>query len=291
MTNFNMKAKSILIALILVMFSASVFAGNKAPKKEKEIGIQLWSVRDDMSKDAEGTIAKLGEIGYAYVEAAGYNDGKFYGMEPAEFKALLAKHGMTMKGSHTGMNLPKEGEWDQAMDWWKTCIEAHKTAGAKWIVKPSMGRESYEDLAVLKQYCDYYNTVGEMCNKAGIRFGYHNHAQEFTTELEGNIFYDYLLQNTDPDKVMFQLDLYWIAEGGKNALDYFKKYPGRFELYHVKDVEELGASGKMDFEPAFKMAKKAGMKDYIVEVERYNFEPLVSVEKSFEFLNEAKYTK
>tara|TARA_R110002050_G_scaffold92893_1_gene194296 strand:+ start:21609 stop:22469 length:861 start_codon:yes stop_codon:yes gene_type:complete len=286
-----MKAKSILIALILVMFSASVFAGNKAPKKEKEIGIQLWSVRDDMSKDAEGTIAKLGEIGYAYVEAAGYNDGKFYGMEPAEFKALLAKHGMTMKGSHTGMNLPKEGEWDQAMDWWKTCIEAHKTAGAKWIVKPSMGRESYEDLAVLKQYCDYYNTVGEMCNKAGIRFGYHNHAQEFTTELEGNIFYDYLLQNTDPDKVMFQLDLYWIAEGGKNALDYFKKYPGRFELYHVKDVEELGASGKMDFEPAFKMAKKAGMKDYIVEVERYNFEPLVSVEKSFEFLNEAKYTK
>lgn len=291
MTNFNMKAKSILIALILVMFSASVFAGNKAPKKEKEIGIQLWSVRDDMSKDAEGTIAKLGEIGYAYVEAAGYNDGKFYGMEPAEFKALLAKHGMTMKGSHTGMNLPKEGEWDQAMDWWKTCIEAHKTAGAKWIVKPSMGRESYEDLAVLKQYCDYYNTVGEMCNKAGIRFGYHNHAQEFTTELEGNTFYDYLLQNTDPDKVMFQLDLYWIAEGGKNALDYFKKYPGRFELYHVKDVEELGASGKMDFEPAFKMAKKAGMKDYIVEVERYNFEPLVSVEKSFEFLNEAKYTK
>ncbi|MGQ7868909.1 sugar phosphate isomerase/epimerase family protein [Sunxiuqinia sp. sy24] len=292
MTHVNLKAKSTLLALILIAFSSSVFAGEKASsKKEKEIGIQLWSVREDMGKDAAGTIAKLGEIGYSFVEAAGYSDGKFYGMEPAEFKALLEKNGMSMRGSHTGINLPKDGEWDKAMAWWDTCIAAHKAAGAKWIVKPSMGRDAYEDLDVLKQYCDYYNKVGEKCNAAGIRFGYHNHAQEFETVLDGNIFYDVLLENTDPDKVMFELDLYWIQEGGKEAVDYFKKYPGRFELYHVKDVEELGASGEMDFKPAFKMAKKAGMTDYIVEVERYNYAPIISVEKSFEFLNNAKYTK
>jgi sugar phosphate isomerase/epimerase len=130
-----------------------------------------------------------------------------------------------------------------------------------------------------------------MCNAEGIRFGYHNHAREFETELEGNLFYDYLLQNTDPEKVMFELDLYWINEGGKNAVDYFKKYPGRFELYHVKDKAELGASGTMDFKSSFDNAELAGMKDYIVEIEHYNFEPLESAALSYEYLNTAEFAK
>ena len=292
MTNFNLKAKSSLFALILIVFTSSAFAGNTvSAKKQKDIGIQLWSVRDDMKTDPAATIKKLGEIGFTFVEAADYNDGKFYGMEPAEFKALLKENGMKMKGSHTGPNLPAAGDWDKTMVWWDQCIADHKAAGAEWIVKPSMGGEAYESLDVLKKYCDYYNAIGEKCNKAGIRFGYHNHNHEFETVLDGHTFYDYLVQNTDPKKVMFELDLYWIQDGGKNAVDYFEKYPGRFELYHVKDVDELGASGKMDFEPVFKMAKKSGMKNYIVEVERYNFAPMVSVEKSYDFLNNASYTK
>ncbi|MGQ8338099.1 sugar phosphate isomerase/epimerase family protein [Sunxiuqinia sp. A32] len=286
-----MKLRNIFLTLTAFVLIAMSFSFCTSTPPKKEIGIQLWSVRDDMGKDATATIAKLGEIGYAYVEAAGYNNGKFYGMEPAAFKALLEQNGMEMRGSHTGIDLPKEGEWDKAMEWWKECIAAHKAVGAEWIVKPSMGGNSYRSLDTLQMYCDYYNKVGEMCNEAGIRFGYHNHAHEFEVELDGNIFYDYLVQNTDPDKVMFELDLYWIQEGGKNALDYFEKYPGRFELYHVKDVEELGASGKMDFKPIFEAADKAGMKNYVVEVERYNFEPLVSVQKSYEFLNNAEYTK
>lgn len=299
--NFNfLKMKRINNSFKMTLFLTAVFVslnvlsscnGPASKKAEKEIGIQLWSVREAMKTDAAATIARLGEIGYKFVEAASYNDDKFYGMEPTEFKALLEENGMAMRGSHTGMNLPKEGEWDQAMEWWDTCIAAHKAAGAEWIVKPSMGGESYRSLDTLQMYCDYYNAVGEKCNDAGIRFGYHNHAREFETELDGHIFYDYLVENTDPDKVMFELDLYWIQDGGKQALDYFEKYPGRFELYHVKDKEELGASGTMDFEPAFAAAGKAGMKAYIVEVEGYNFEPIVSVEKSFEFLNSAEYTK
>lgn len=100
-----------------------------------------------------------------------------------------------------------------------------------------------------------------------------------------------MLTNTDPEKVTFELDLYWIYKGGKNAVDYFQKYPGRFELFHVKDVAELGDSGKIDFKAAFDNAELAGMKDYIVEVERYNFEPLESVAKSFDFLNTAEFVK
>ena len=284
--------KVLFFALFFATCTSLIFSScTTSSDNEKEIGIQLWSVRDDMKSSPELTIAKLGEIGYAYVEAAGYGDGKFYGMEPSAFKALLAKNGMSMKGSHTGMNLPKEDEWDEARTWWEQCITAHKAAGAEWIVKPSMGQEAYRSLDTLQMYCDYYNKVGAMCNDAGIRFGYHNHAHEFETELDGHVFYDYLVENTDPDKVMFELDLYWIQQGGKSALDYFEKYPGRFELYHVKDEKELGESGDMDFKPIFEAAEKAGMKDYIVEVERYNFEPMVSVEKSYEFLNNAEYTK
>jgi len=100
-----------------------------------------------------------------------------------------------------------------------------------------------------------------------------------------------MLQNTDPDKVMFQLDLYWIMVGGKDAVSYFKEYPGRFEMWHIKDKKEVGASGEMDFKSSFKAKKKAGMKYIIVEVEAYNYTPLESVQKSLEFLQNAKYVK
>ncbi len=261
-----------------------------AKKVEKNIGIQLWSVRDDMKADAEGTIMKLGEIGYSFVEAAGYGDGKFYGMEPLAFKKLLNDNGLQFTASHCGQALPDEANWEKVMQWWDQCIDAHAEAGVQYIVQPFMDKKGYGSLEDLKRYCDYFNVIGEKCNAKGIRFGYHNHDKEFE-EVDGIIRYDYMLQNTDPEKVMFQLDLYWIMVGEKDALSYFKKYPKRFELWHVKDEKELGESGKMDFEPIFKKASKSGMKEIIVEVERYNYEPLKSVEKSLEFLMNARYVK
>ncbi len=290
--NISLTALCLFVAVLSVSFIFPSCTGTAPKKEKKDIGIQLWSVRDAMKTDPAGTIKKLGEIGYTYVEAAGYDNGKFYGMDPAEFKALLEQNGMKMKGSHTGPNLPKQEEWDQIMQWWDKCIADHRAAGAEWIVKPSMGGEAYRNLDTLKMYCDYFNAIGEKCNQAGIRFGYHNHNGEFETQLDGHTVYDFLVENTDPGKVMFELDLYWIQKGGKNAVDYFNKYPGRFELYHVKDETELGGSDAiMNFNPDFEMAEKAGMKNYVVEVERYNFDPLVSVQKSFDFLNNAEYTK
>jgi sugar phosphate isomerase/epimerase len=143
----------------------------------------------------------------------------------------------------------------------------------------------------LKRYCEYFNAVGEKCNEAGIRFGYHNHDNEFKTVLEGKPVYDWMLELTDPEKVMFQLDLYWIVEGGKNPVDYFNNYSGRFELWHIKDKEEVGASGNMDFESMFAAQKKSGFKYGIVEVEEYNFEPIESCRKSLEWLNNTDYIK
>jgi sugar phosphate isomerase/epimerase len=132
--------------------------------------------------------------------------------------------------------------------------------------------------------------VGEKCNAKGIRFGYHNHDKEFT-EVDGVVRYDYMLQNTDPEKVFFQLDLYWIVVGGKDPVDYFNNYPGRFLLWHVKDEKELGESGMMDFENMFAEAEVSGMEHIIVEVERYNYTPLESVKMSYDFLMEADYVK
>ncbi len=258
-------------------------------KKDKYIGLQLWSVRDYMKTAPDSTIIKVGQIGYGFVEAAGYNDGKFYGMEPAAFTSLVNENKMDFLSSHTGQALPDSGGMAEIMVWWDKCIEAHKTAGVKFIVQPFMGRDAYENLDVLKKYCDYFNEVGEKCNQNGIRFGYHNHDKEFS-QIDGQTIYDFMLQNTDPEKVMFQMDLYWAVEGGADPVAYFNKYPGRFELWHVKDKAELGG-GTMNFKPIFENKDKAGMKYYIVEVEEYNFDPIVSVKKSFDFLENAEYVK
>ncbi|MCT4589626.1 MAG: sugar phosphate isomerase/epimerase [Carboxylicivirga sp.] len=211
-------------------------------------------------------------------------------MEPLVFKQLLNDNGLEFTASHCGQALPEKQNWDKSMTWWKECIEAHAKAGVKYMVQPFMDKKGYGSLEDLQRYCDYFNTIGELCNKKGIRFGYHNHDKEFE-ELDGIVRYDYMLENTDPQKVMFQLDLYWIMVGGKDAIDYFKKYPKRFELWHVKDEKELGESGKMDFKPIFKKASQSGMQEIIVEVERYSFEPLESVRQSLEYLMNVPYVK
>ncbi|NOR75979.1 MAG: TIM barrel protein [Draconibacterium sp.] len=278
--------------LFFVSVTAFLFQGftscETAPK-EKVIGLQLWSVKDDMKKDVAGTIAAVGEMGYKYVETAGYGDGKIYGMDPVEFKNLCETNGLQFWGAHVGQVVPTEETWDETMAWWDVCIAAHKSADVKWIVQPFMDGVGYESLDGLKRYCEYFNAVGEKCNAAGIRFGYHNHDKEFTTVFEGKPLYDWMLELTDPTKVMFQLDLFWIMAGGKDPLDYFDKYAGRFELWHIKDKAEVGASGDMDFGAMFAKREQSGAEYGIVEVEEYNFEPLESCKKSLDYLKAADY--
>ena len=281
------------VGLLLLAFLLSGLSSCKQTQKkhEKYIGLQLWSVRDHMKDDAKATVEAVGKIGYKFIEAAGYADGKFYGMEPAAFADLVKANGMDFLASHTGQAVPDSSNWDEVMVWWDQCIAAHKAAGVKYIVQPFMDKVGYESIEGVQRYCDYFNAVGEKCNAAGIRFGYHNHNNEFK-DIDGQTIYDYMLNHTDPAKVFFEMDLYWITEGGKNPVDYFNQYPGRFLLWHVKDKTELGGDDSvMDFKPIFADAETAGMKYIVVEVEEYNFDPLVSVEKSLDFLNNAPYVK
>ena len=275
--------------ILTTLYSCKTSSPGKTSTSGKNIGLQLYSIRDSITRDVPGAIAKVHKMGYKFVEPAGYKDGKFYGLTPSAFKALLKANKMTMLSSHTSHDVPDAANYNKTMAWWDTCIASHLAAGAKFIVQPSMGRTAYESLAGLKAYCDYFNAVGEKCNAKGIRFGYHNHDKEFSTKLEGQTIYDFMLANTDPKKVMFEMDLYWVVVGKANPVDYFNKYPGRFELWHIKDKEEIGASGMMDFKAIWAAAAKSGMKYGVVEVERYNFDQFTSCRKSIDFLNAADY--
>ncbi|MDA3927509.1 MAG: sugar phosphate isomerase/epimerase [Prolixibacteraceae bacterium] len=273
--------------VFIALFTLTLFSCTA----KKEIGLQLWSVRDNMKADPIATIERVGDIGYSFVEAAGYGDGKFYGMDPLEFKAALNDNGLKFLASHTGQALPDSSNWDEVMEWWDVCIDAHAAAGVSYIVQPFMDDKGYGSLADLKLFCDYFNAVGEKCNAKGIQFGYHNHDKEFQ-EVDGIRRYDFMLQNTDPEKVFFQIDLYWITVGGQKAVEYFDKYPGRFDLWHVKDEKELGGDESiMNFEPIFAKKEIAGMKHIVVEVERYSFDPLESVKLSHEFLMTSDFVK
>jgi len=285
-----MKKRSIISIVLLVTVTGFIITTFYSCKPAgKNIGLQLYSIRDSIMRDVPGAVAKVGKMGYTFVEPAGYDNGKFYGMEPVAFKALCKRNGMKVLSSHTGSVLPDQANWSMNMAWWDSCIDAHAAVGVKYIVQPFMGEGAYRSLDTLKRYCDYFNLIGEKCAAKGIKFGYHNHSEEFRTELEGQRVYDFMLKNTDPAKVIFEMDLYWIIEGGAKPVDYFNKYPGRFELWHIKDAEEIGASGKIDFAAIWAEAAKSGMKYGVVEVERYNFDQFTSCQKSIEFLKAAPY--
>ncbi|MFC2091000.1 sugar phosphate isomerase/epimerase family protein [Bacteroidota bacterium] len=273
---------------VIAVMMATMYSCGSGPKMG--YGLQLYSLREAMREDPVATIEKVGAMGYNFVETAGYGNGKIYNMDPLEFKKLVEDNGMKFLGAHAGQAIPDSGSWEVLMPWWDACIEAHKKAGAEYIVQPFMGGSAYASLKGLSDYCDYFNAVGEKCNAAGLKFGYHNHDREFQ-ELEGEVIYDYMLENTDPDKVFFQIDIYWIYEGGADPLEYFEMNEGRFTSFHLKDEKELGESGEIDFQPVLDKAELAGVKYHVVEVEQYDYEPIVSVEKSLEYLKTLTFQK
>src|SRR5690554_6706284 len=286
----NIYILSLILGSVLLLSSCTQPKENRESttdvvEQTKDIYIQLYSVREDIKNDFKGTIAAVAEAGYKGVEAANYKDGKFYGLTPEEFKSEIEAVGMEVLSSHTGRSLDENIEktnWEEVWEWWDTAIDAHKKAGMKYIVTPSM--PTPKTLNGLKQYCEYYNQIGEKCNAAGMKFGYHNHSFEYK-EIEGQLMYDYMIENTDADKVFFEMDVYWTTQGGYEPVEYFNKYPNRFKLLHIKDEKELGGTDSvMDFDNLFQNIDNSGVEYLIVEVEHYNFEPLVSIKQSIDYL-------
>lgn len=247
----------------------------------KNIGLQMYSLREEIKSDMEGSLKKISEIGYKTLEAAGYENGKFYGMDPLEFKALVEGFGMKVSGSHVTFNKENAG----------TVLSAHKAAGIKYLVWPSLNAEQRKSPDSYKEVAEKFNTIGQMCKDNGLEFGYHNHDFEFNP-IDGVIPYELLLDHTDPDLVFMEIDLYWITYAGKDPVEYFKKYPGRFRLWHVKDMApgkeksmtEVG-SGVINYQILFEYASLSGMKEFFVEQDDIIGDGFESVKKSFNFLS------
>lgn len=263
-------------------FSSNLFA---AAKKGELTGIQLYSIRDEMYKDPLGTLTQLSKMGYKHVEHASYNNRKFYGWSATEFKKLLNDLGMTMPSGHTVMSTK---HWDASKkdftDAWKYTVEDAAAAGQLFVISPSMETNTRRDLNALKGFMEVFNKSGELCQKYGMKFGYHNHDFEFSEKLGDKTLFDIILGETDPKLVMQQLDIGNMINGGAKALDIMQKHPGRFESMHVKAEIESKAGhekyestilnvGIVPVKEIIDLGRKWGTKHFIIEQESYQGKP------------------
>ncbi len=213
------------------------------------VGLQLYSVRDDMKTDPLGTLKQLAAIGYKYVEHANYKDRKFYGYTATEFKKLLDDLNLKMRSGHTVMTA---AHWDNSTndftDVWKNTVEDAAAVGQQFVISPWLDEALRTDVDKLKKFMDVFNKCGELCGKYSMKFGYHNHDFEVATKVGKETLYDFIIKNTDPNLVIQQMDIGNMYGNGGRAIEIMKKYPGRFKSMHVKD-EIKAAKGEMGGEP------------------------------------------
>ncbi len=234
------------LSLAGTMFlSNHIFANKKA--MHTTLGIQLYSVRDDMKRDPLGTLKQLAAMGYKNVEHANYVDRKFYGYTAPEFKKVLKGLGLNMPSGHTVMS---DKDWDKTTkdftDVWKRTVEDAAMVGQHYVISPWLDeslRRNYDDLV---RFLEVFNKSGELCKKSGLKFGYHNHDFEFKYSLNDKKIYDIILEHTDPALVAQQIDIGNMYGAGGRALEILKKHPGRFESMHVKDEIKAKDKGEMN---------------------------------------------
>ncbi|RKF40223.1 sugar phosphate isomerase [Sphingobacterium siyangense] len=281
-----------LVAGCMMLTVSPTFAQQKAAKKE--IGLQLYSVREEIGKNPnfDQILQKISALGYTGVEAAGYKDGKLYNLSPQEFKAKVEKAGMKVISSHATKTLSEKelasGDFTESLKWWDECIATHKAAGMKYIVTPWM--DVPKTLKDLETQCRYLDAVGAKCRQQGIVYGYHNHSHEFR-KVEDKVMYDYMLEHTNPENVFFEMDVYWAVMGQVSPVDYFNKYAGRFKALHIKDHREIGQSGMVGFDAIFNNSKVAGLQYIFVELEETRNDIYTGLQQSIDYLKKASFVK
>jgi sugar phosphate isomerase/epimerase len=239
------------------------------------IGLQLYTIRDAMGIDVPGSLKKVSDIGYKYVELASYENGKFYGYLPGEFKKMVNDLGMEILSSHAGVN-PKGITTDEA----KRMAEDHAKLGARYCMQPWIEEADRKSIAGYQRMVADWNKVGKIMKENGVTFGYHNHDFEFDT-VEGKIpYFDVFLPEIDKDLLTMEMDLFWTTKAGQDPVEIFKKYPGRFQLFHMKDMRTKQppifttngvndfvpvGTGLIDFKRILAAKKTAGMKYMFVE--------------------------
>ncbi|MBY0432796.1 MAG: sugar phosphate isomerase/epimerase [Cyclobacteriaceae bacterium] len=237
------------------------------------VGLQLYTLRDIIGKDPKGVCKMVADLGYKEFEAFGYNDGKLFGMTAKEFGAYVRDLGARVTSGHYMMgNSPgtKAMKGTVSNEWSRAVADAKET-GQEFMVVAFLMPDERKSLDDYKRICEQLNKAGETCKANGIRLNYHNHAFEFEL-MDGQKPFDAMLASLDPSLVGIELDLYWTYFANENPLEYFKKHPGRFEQWHVKDMDKVDrkrnaivGTGSIDFKSIFAQASLAGMKHFYVE--------------------------
>lgn len=275
-------ARILPLFLLLCFFAACTSSGGdsssaSAKTEEQPVtastdfgGLALYTLRDTMAGDPKAVLKEVKDLGYAYVEAAGYKDGMFYGMTPADFKGYLDEVGLTPISSHMG------GVTLENLD---QMIADVKAAGFEYFVipVPPMGAFKFDPATMtlsmtqdVKTVMDNLNLIAKRCAASGLKCLYHNHDFEFKKDKDGVVPIEYFLENSDPAVLNFQMDLYWVTKAEADPVDYFNRYSGRFIGWHVKDMDEQGrfapvGEGTIDFARILAAKEKSGMKFYLVE--------------------------
>ena len=249
--------------------------------KNKKVGVQLYTIREAIGKDAKGSLKQIADLGFGEVENFGYN-GKFFGMDAATYKSLIGDLGMTAPSGHYMYNNILKG--------WEKAVEDAKAIGQDYMVLAYLLPPERKSLDDYKKIAENLNKAGELCKQAGIQLCYHNHEFEFEA-MNGQLPFDILTNETDAGLVKIELDLYWASVAGQDPVGLFKKHKGRVALWHVKDMDktpkknftEVG-NGVIDFASIFKHAKTSGMKHFFVEQDVCPGSPFDSIKQSIGYI-------
>ncbi|MEZ0611301.1 TIM barrel protein [Fibrella sp. WM1] len=256
----------------------------------RNYGLQLYSVRDVLPKDPKGIMTQLAKMGYKQFESYQGEQGFLWGMEPAAMKSFLNGLGVKMVSTHFDF-----GGAAKDADKLQQYIDMANGAGLSYMLCPYIGpQKTWDDW---KRVADSFNRVGEAVRNGGLKFGYHNHDYSFRPMPDGRLPQDYLLANTDPMNVMFELDLCWIEAAGQSAVDHLKQHGKRYELCHIKDykkeadgkvVQQNLGKGIVNYKAILKQAQKSGMKHFLVEQEEYPQSPMASMQVDADYMKTLK---
>lgn len=287
-----------------IMLADSIFASRKAD--ETILGIQLYSIRDAMKINPRDTLQQLAAMGYKNIEHANYVDRKFYGYTATEFRKVLDDMGIKMPSGHTVM---ADINWDHSKndftDEWKQTVEDAAIVGQRYVISPWLDEGLRKNYDKLIGFLDIFNKCGELCKKSGLQFGYHNHDFEFKYSLNGKQIYDIILEHTDPDLVIQQIDIGNMYGAGGRALEILEKHPGRFKSMHVKD--EIKSKDKVEMDDNYESTilgkgilpvkeivdqfkKAGGTTEFIIEQESYQgIDPLDCAKENLKIINKWGY--